>query len=209
MTGVIGALLPSDFFSRVVPSSVASMVLMVMIGAPLYVCASASTPLAAAFVAKGASVGAALVFLLVGPATNAATLATVRRTLGANLVSSYLTAIVGVAMAVGLLTDLLLPDRANGVSLGDPTGPDPLATVKLVGMLVFSVLLLRSLWRTGIRTGVREIAENARMSIAWARQLHPRALLASTPVRAVVALWLVAIATASSAPPGSQALVRR
>src|SRR5207244_12074036 len=69
LTGVLSALLPADFFSRVVPSSFAAMLLMVVLGIPLYVCASASTPLAALFVTKVASAGAALVFVVVGPST--------------------------------------------------------------------------------------------------------------------------------------------
>jgi len=131
LTGVLSALLPSDFFSRVVPSSFAAMLLMVVLGIPLYVCASASTPLAALFVTKGASAGAALVFLLVGPATNAASIAMVARLFGRSFVRVYLGSIIGVAVAAGWLLDLLLPGLGGSVRVGTPLGPDYLRIPKL------------------------------------------------------------------------------
>jgi hypothetical protein len=68
LTGVLGALLPNDFFSRVLgwDRGLVPMLAMVVVGIPLYLCASASTPVATALIAKGLSPGAALVFLLTG-----------------------------------------------------------------------------------------------------------------------------------------------
>jgi uncharacterized protein len=149
LTGLLSALLPADFFSRVVPSSFAAMLLMVLLGIPLYVCASASTPLAALFVTKGASAGAALVFLLVGPATNAASIAMVARLFGRSFVRLYLSSIIGVAVVAGLLLDLVLPDLGNSVQVGVPQGPDYLGILKLVAAVLFAWLLFDSLRRTG------------------------------------------------------------
>jgi HflK protein len=211
LTALVGALLPADFFARVVPSGVASMVLMVVVGAPLYVCASASTPLAAAFVAKGASAGAALVFLLVGPATNAATMATVRRTLGPRLVPIYLSSIVGVAIAAGLFVDVVFPGLGDAVAAAEAPAGDVLAPAKQVAMGLFAALLLASLWRTGIRAHLRELGENARASLQWLARLRLSDLVASAPVRVVAALWLLAVMVEgfTSVPAGAQALVRR
>ncbi len=78
---------------------------MLLVGIPLYVCASGSIPVAAALVAKGLSPGAALVFLLVGPATNAASLAVVGKLLGRRASLAYLAALAGGAVVAGLLTD--------------------------------------------------------------------------------------------------------
>src|SRR4029077_10217429 len=160
LTGVLSALLPSDFFSRVVPSSFAAMLLMVVLGLPLYVCASASTPLAALFVTKGASAGAALVFLLVGPATNAAALAMVARLFGRSFVRAYLGSIIGVAVAAGLLVDLLLPGLGGSVRVGTPQGADYLGILKLIAAVVFAWLLFDSLRRTGLRAGITELVDN-------------------------------------------------
>src|SRR5262245_22553218 len=72
--GLLSISLPDDFFTRVPGGAITSMLLMLAVGVPLYICASASTPVAASLIAKGLAPGAALVFLLVGPATNIATI---------------------------------------------------------------------------------------------------------------------------------------
>ncbi|HSV26579.1 MAG TPA: permease, partial [Sedimentisphaerales bacterium] len=71
-----------------------------------------SVPIAAALIAKGISPGAALVFLIVGPATNGATVATVWKVLGWKPAVGYLISIAGCALASGLLLDTLFPDLA-------------------------------------------------------------------------------------------------
>lgn len=211
LTGVLGALLPADFFDRYFPSSIAAMAVMVLIGAPLYVCASASTPLAALFVAKGATAGAALVFLLVGPATNGATMLALRRLLGRGLIRLYLGTIIGVAVAAGLIVDLLLPDLGQAVALGGPAGPELLAPLKILGGVVFAWLLLRSLRRTGLRPGLRDLTANARTSFTWARELQLGSIARSRPVQALLGLWIVAALLGGfhRVSPGQEALVQR
>ena len=77
----------------------------IVLGLPLYICATSSTPLAAAFLALGFSPGAVLVFLLVGPATNIASLVVVSRILGGWSVVRYLSIVVGVSLLCGIMTD--------------------------------------------------------------------------------------------------------
>ncbi len=211
LTGTLGAILPADFFDRYFPSSIAAMAVMVLIGAPLYVCASASTPLAALFVAKGASAGAALVFLLVGPATNGATMMALRRMLGPGLMQLYLGTIVGVALAAGLVVDLLLPDLGQAVALRGPAGPELLAPLKILGAVSFAWLLLRSLHRTGVRPGLRDLATNARASLAWMRDLRLGPIVRSRPVQALAALWVVAALLGGfrRVSPGEEAVMQR
>jgi len=78
-----------------------------IIGVPLYVCATSSTPLAASLLVAGFSPGAILVFLLVGPATNAASLTVIRKILSGWSVVRYLASILIVAVVCGLVTDWL------------------------------------------------------------------------------------------------------
>ena len=73
------------------------------VGIPLYVCSVSSVPVAAAMVYAGFPVGAALVFLMAGPATNAATLGAVRKALGRSAFLSYLLTLIVVSLAAGLL----------------------------------------------------------------------------------------------------------
>lgn len=78
-----------------------------LVGVPLYVCASASTPIAAGLVVAGFSPGAALVFMLAGPATNVASLLVLRRELGGRVVALMLLGIAGGSLLLGALLDLL------------------------------------------------------------------------------------------------------
>jgi hypothetical protein len=74
----------------------------------MYVCATASTPIAAGLLFSGVSPGAALVFMLVGPATNIATVGLVKKELGDRALAAYLSSVVGVAFAFGYLTNYLV-----------------------------------------------------------------------------------------------------
>ena len=84
-----------------------AMLVMALVGIPMYICATASTPIAAGLLIAGVSPGAVLVFMLAGPATNMATLGIVRRELGGRAVISYLSGVLSVAFAAGFATNAL------------------------------------------------------------------------------------------------------
>ena len=107
IAGMISAYIPDGFFERHLGSHFMSMVLMLIAGIPMYVCASASTPIAASLIMKGMSPGAALVFLLTGPATNAITVSTVIKSVGKTAAFIYLAAIASVSLALGQLLNVL------------------------------------------------------------------------------------------------------
>lgn len=114
LSALVIALLPNDFFTAgggALPDMPAWgwMLILLALSVPMYVCATASTPLAAALILKGLSPGAALVFLLAGPATNAATLLIVGRELGRRSVAIYLMTIGALSMVAGLAVDALWP----------------------------------------------------------------------------------------------------
>ncbi len=106
LAGLIAALIPERFFTTYLGGGIGSMLVMLAAGIPLYICATASTPIAAALILKGVSPGAALVFLLAGPATNAAAVAVVLRTLGKRTTLIYLASIAGCALLCGVLVDI-------------------------------------------------------------------------------------------------------
>jgi len=85
-----------------------AMMIVVLISIPMYICATASTPIAAGLMLSGVSPGAALVFMLTGPATNIATLMVVKNELGIRSLAAYLTGVVISAITMGLLFDWLL-----------------------------------------------------------------------------------------------------
>ena len=86
-----------------------SILALMALGIPLYVCASASVPIAAGLLHLGASPGAALAFLIAGPATNAATIATIWKLLGGRTAVLYLLTIALSAVGGGLILDWLMP----------------------------------------------------------------------------------------------------
>jgi len=118
LAGGISALIPETLITGYLSGGLGSMLLMLAFGIPLYICATASTPIAAALILKGISPGAALVFLLAGPATNMATLTVLANLLGKRTTLVYLTAIALGAILCGLAVDgvyALLSIEAKGV----------------------------------------------------------------------------------------------
>jgi len=105
LAGFITVLIPNDIFSKYLGSGLPAMLLMLAVGIPLYICATASTPIAAALILKGVSPGAALVFLLAGPATNLASLTVLIGTLGKRATAIYLGAIGVCSVLFGLIVD--------------------------------------------------------------------------------------------------------
>ena len=84
------------------------MLVMLVVGVPMYICAVASTPVAAGFLLAGVSPGAVLVFLLVGPATNIASFALLKQELGLKVTGVYLFGLSVLSLAMGLLLEWLL-----------------------------------------------------------------------------------------------------
>jgi len=85
-----------------------AMLIAVVISIPMYICATASTPVAAGLMLSGISPGAALVFMLTGPATNIATLMVVKNELGIRSLMAYLTGVIVTALAMGLTLDWIV-----------------------------------------------------------------------------------------------------
>ncbi|MBQ4832868.1 SO_0444 family Cu/Zn efflux transporter [Pseudoalteromonas sp. MMG010] len=97
-------------------SGVLAMIMVIVVSIPMYICATASTPIAAGLLMSGVSPGAVLVFMLAGPATNIATLGVVAKELGRRAVAAYLIGVIGVAVLFGFLTDYLVAEFGFVVS---------------------------------------------------------------------------------------------
>jgi len=107
LAGLITAYLPEDFSNLVLGGGLVSMLTMLVVGMPVYICATASTPIAAALLLKGASPGAVLVFLLAGPATNMTSLSVLFQVLGKMGTLRYLLVVAIVSVLFGLGLDKL------------------------------------------------------------------------------------------------------
>jgi uncharacterized membrane protein YraQ (UPF0718 family) len=98
---------PEGYFAEKLGTGIFAMIVMMFLGIPVYVCATASVPVAAALIMKGLTPGAALVFLMTGPATNAASFITIWKTLGRATAVIYLATVASCALLGGILLDLL------------------------------------------------------------------------------------------------------
>ena len=151
LSGVVAAALPPDFFAQSLSGGFVSMLVMLAIGIPIYTCASSSTPIAAALVLKGLNPGAALVFLLAGPATNLGSLTVLLKFLGIRVVALYLASIVVVSLAAGYALNWVYAawqlDPVATFGAATAVIPEP---VKIGGAVVLIGLLLVSLRRAHV-----------------------------------------------------------
>lgn len=120
-------------------NSIWAMLILLLVSLPLYICATASTPIAAVMLGAGISPGAVLVFMLVGPATNIASIGLLIREFGVRTVMLYLGGIAVTAILIGLGVNQLF--SVDSLSL--PTaGPDSHETLWLQGSAAVVLTLL-------------------------------------------------------------------
>lgn len=106
LAGLLGAVLPDSWGESYLSNPWLTYVAVTLIAVPLYVCSTGSIPIAFALLASGVSPGAALVFLIAGPATNVATITTLYKMLGRRTIAIYLISIIGISWISGWLLDL-------------------------------------------------------------------------------------------------------
>ena len=108
ISSLIAILVPSDFFASYNINGLMAMILIGITSVPIYVCATASVPIAMVLISKGLDPGAAFVFLMAGPATNAATISVIMNSLGKKIVYIYIAVIFTSAIIFGTLINLFL-----------------------------------------------------------------------------------------------------
>jgi uncharacterized membrane protein YraQ (UPF0718 family) len=148
LAGVITIYLPDDLGRMLPGGGLTAMLAMLAVALPMYVCATASTPIAAALALKGFSPGALLVFLLAGPATNAATMVMVGRMLGKKSAIIYVGSIIAVTLVCAVAADALYLWLGYEVHawLGD-LGSEEGGLLSIVAALVMLAILGRALAR--------------------------------------------------------------
>lgn len=111
IAAIISAFVPEDLLAnKLLGTGIFAVVVMMLLGIPIYVCATASVPVAAVLILKGLTPGAALVFLITGPATNAAGFTTIWKSLGGRTAILYLLTVIVCALGGGLLLDVVFPE---------------------------------------------------------------------------------------------------
>lgn len=145
VAGAITVYLPEDLGQILPGGGITSMLAMLAVALPMYVCATASTPIAAALALKGFSPGALLVFLLAGPATNAATIVMVSRLLGKKPAIIYVTSIILATLACAVAADAVYLWLGFEVHawLGE-TGAEQHGLVSILSAMLMLVVLIRA-----------------------------------------------------------------
>ena len=160
--GILFLALPSDLMAHEYARWLAYPV-MVLIGIPLYICASASTPIAAALVAKGISPGAALIFLMTGPATNTGTIAIIVSQFGSRFASIYVASVIAVTVVLGIAIDALL--LAAGLTISVNLDASHSSAIQLLQWGSAVVLIALIVWRFragALRRGYEDMLLNMR-----------------------------------------------
>jgi uncharacterized membrane protein YraQ (UPF0718 family)/copper chaperone CopZ len=110
LASVISIIVPDEFFeSGIMSEPIVSMLIVLLASIPLYVCATGSVPIAAVLLMKGISPGAAIVFLMAGPATNIATFTVIWNSIGKRMTIIYLITIIVGALFFGVIIDYVFP----------------------------------------------------------------------------------------------------
>ena len=107
LAAAIKTWVPTDFLTQW-GDGVVAMLVMALIGIPMYICATASTPLAVGFLAAGLSPGAVLVFLMAGPATNVSTMGMIKQEMGARTLALYLFSVISASLGFGYALNYLV-----------------------------------------------------------------------------------------------------
>ena len=203
--GLLYLAIPSDLMAHEYARWL-SYPVMVLVGVPLYICASASTPIAAALVAKGFSPGAALIFLMTGPATNTGTIAIIVSQFGTRFATVYVGSVIAVTVALGIVVDLLLIAFGLSLSVNLEASDSPVLMALQWGGALGLIALIVWRFRAGaMKSGYQDLMSNLRpwsgpVRKWWSRMtrstplmgvINPRAPAGTTVWLALVAVFLL------------------
>lgn len=162
LAGIITTLIPSEFLMQHLGGGISSMLIMLIIGIPLYICATASTPVAASLILSGISPGAALVFLLTGPATNVTSLTVLLKVIGKRATVIYLLALAVSAVLFGLILDGLYSamDLSARAMVGQAAEIIPY-WMKLAGAFLLLALSVKPVYRS-IKSRIHRISSHGK-----------------------------------------------
>ena len=139
--GVLTVAIPQEFIEKFLPYQWMHFIIMLGIALPLYVCATGSIPIAAAFLQMGFSPGAALVFLIAGPATNTVTLSFVRSKLGKRAFFLYIISIVSISLIAGIVFNYVFAILGGELSIISPHGEHISHTLRIVSGIILAIII--------------------------------------------------------------------
>ncbi len=161
LAGLVIVFFPENLAMYGLGKGIIPMLIMLAASVPLYMCASASTPIAAALIVKGISPGAAMVFLLAGPATNATTIIMLTKQFGSGFVRIYLGSIIAGALISGYIFDYILV--LFGLHIIPAVGMDGSFVIGAFQWVAAYLLVALIVWRVcrgAVKKGIKDITNN-------------------------------------------------
>ncbi|HKK95086.1 MAG TPA: SO_0444 family Cu/Zn efflux transporter [Anaerovoracaceae bacterium] len=157
IAGLITAVIPDDFFMTYgLNSGLISIVMMIVIGIPMYICSTSSIPVAVAFLLKGISPGAAFAFLFAGPITNAATVVLLVKTIGKKLTTIYIASAAFMALVFGTICNILVLEFGFSILTDSKGAMDMVDGFSIFISVVFLGFLIRSIIKTKITVNKKQ-----------------------------------------------------
>ncbi|NLN92346.1 MAG: permease [Candidatus Hydrogenedens sp.] len=161
LAGAITAAIPQDMLAPYLGGGLLAMVIMTFFGMPIYICATAAIPLALSFIHMGASPGAALAFLIAGPAANSASIATVWEMMGKKATAVYVLTVGIGAILAGLFFDTFLTStNLIHSALNHEHSTGGIGRQIFFGTLM-TLVLINSLWGRKISIAIRSLFRSA------------------------------------------------
>jgi uncharacterized protein len=170
LLGLAVAAVAQPFLSAGWPARIPDILevpLFALVGLPAYVCASGATPIVAVLLAGGVSPGAALAFLLTGPATNVTTFGVLAKLHGRRIAFTFSCAITGLSIALGYVVNWVFP--FGGAGALDPSQDAEGSLFQTICLALLIGVFLSSVLRRGARRFVGELLFPGQRAI----DLHP------------------------------------
>lgn len=146
LAGLISAAVPENYIADLNLNAYSSMLVMLLISLPVYVCAASSTPIAAALLLKGVAPGAILVFLLAGPATNVTTILVLAKELGKKSAIIYVAGITFFSLLAGTLLEELFVNQITQMKSTINFSHHDHGMISEISAIVVILLIARSLF---------------------------------------------------------------
>lgn len=146
IAGIIAVFIPDQFLLRFSDNPLLEMFAVTLVAIPMYVCATGSIPIAAALMIKGLSPGAALVFLMAGPAVSFASLVIVKKVMGTKSMLLYIVSIIIGAISFGMLINNVLPEEWFS-TIGKLNHHDntSFSLIDITASIIFIILIINAL----------------------------------------------------------------
>lgn len=147
---LIEYLVPQNFFLSLSPTQ--SRMAILIVGIPLYICATASTPIALSLILKGMSPGVALILLLVGPATNISNIAVLQKYIGKKGILLNIIAIIIVALIMSYVVDYFFLETFQGQgSFGQLHQHENISWWEKASAITLSLLIIKGVYIENLR----------------------------------------------------------